>query len=242
MPPRVSDPSYLSHGFQRFVDRLTRHGLEMLGLYYGVYRAKVVSNDDANNGGRISIRCPAVGDGPTVSRLAYPIVPAATPNSGFKDIPPVDSYVWVKFENGRVDMPVWIGGWWANDELPEGLRDVKQRFWLTPEGHGIIFDGRDGQKKVTLKHSSGASIEIDNDGNIDIKEAASKLVRVGSGAQQFSLKGETLRDLLNDLLIAIQALTVPTPAGASGPPTNAAQFVQIQGRLQQILSTSVKSK
>ena len=39
---------YSSTGFRRFFDDIVMHGLEIVGLYYGVYRAKVLSRDDPN--------------------------------------------------------------------------------------------------------------------------------------------------------------------------------------------------
>lgn len=47
--------------------------------------------------------------------------------------------------------------------------------------------------------------------------------------------GESLKKLLNDLLKAIQQLTVTTPAGPSGVPVNLSAFVDLQTRLSNIL-------
>jgi hypothetical protein len=48
--------------------------------------------------------------------------------------------------------------------------------------------------------------------------------------------GQTLVDILTDLLNALQQETHPTPVGPSGPPINSSQYAQIQQRLQQALS------
>ena len=48
--------------------------------------------------------------------------------------------------------------------------------------------------------------------------------------------GQTLVQLLNDLLSALLSQTHPTPTGPSGPPINSAQFSQIQSQIQTILS------
>lgn len=48
--------------------------------------------------------------------------------------------------------------------------------------------------------------------------------------------GDTLVSVLKELIIAIRSLTVPTAWGPSGTPINAASFVQVQNKLESILS------
>lgn len=57
-------------------------------------------------------------------------------------------------------------------------------------------------------------------------------------AQGMMLKrgGESLKKLLSDTYAAIQAMTVTTPAGPSGPPINMADFVSLQTRLNNLLT------
>jgi hypothetical protein len=40
-------------------------------------------------------------------------VPFAGKQSGVYVVPAIGSGVWVQFENGDPDLPVWIGGWWG---------------------------------------------------------------------------------------------------------------------------------
>lgn len=47
---------------------------------------------------------------------------------------------------------------------------------------------------------------------------------------------ESLKKLLSDTFAAIQAITVTTPAGPSGPPVNMADFANLQTRLSNILT------
>lgn len=47
---------------------------------------------------------------------------------------------------------------------------------------------------------------------------------------------EDLKSIMNDLLAAIQALTVTTPAGPSGPPINIADFIAIDVRINLLLN------
>ena len=244
-PPR-GNPSYTNTGFLEFFDQLVVRGLEAFGLYYGTYRAIVVGNEDPDNTGqpdplgRIQVRVPAVGDVDGVVRLAFPISPSAGQGYGIKTIPRVNDQVYVEFEYGRIDIPLWKGGWWATDDLPEDLRSVLAHGWFTPSGHQILMVEDDGEQVFRLKHINGATVEMDNDGNITFTNTSGKLVTVGAGDNEAGVLGDTLKGLLEEILDAIGALTVPTGVGPSGIPINKAQFDGIKARLQTALSQTVK--
>jgi hypothetical protein len=82
--------------------------------FYGKYRGLVVENLDPNQLGRVMLK---VGDvlGDTISSWALPCVPAAGIQSGVFVVPPIGSQVWVEFEQGDPDYPIWTGGFWGND-------------------------------------------------------------------------------------------------------------------------------
>jgi len=246
----IGSPAY-SSGYRRFIDRLALHGLEYFSLYYGIYRGKVVGNDDPDvqgdpdPQGRLRVQVRSVGDTEGVSRLAYPIFSFAGAGYGFKNLPPVDSFVYVFFENGRLDAPLWFGGWYAQDQMPEDLAAAESFGWITPGGHKVVLDEQDGEEYIKVEHQNGAIINIDKDGNIFITNVDQKKVYVGNGADaeapndEPAALGRTLKGLLEEIIDAINALTVPTPAGASGTPVNAPQFSAIKQRLSQILSETV---
>lgn len=80
--------------------------------YYGKYRGKVENNIDPMQLGRIQVSAPAVlGDG-TLS-WAMPCTPYAGSGVGFFAIPPVGANVWVEFEGGDPDYPIWAGCFWG---------------------------------------------------------------------------------------------------------------------------------
>lgn len=235
-------------GFRRFLDRFLLHGLEYFSLYYSVYRGQVVGRDNPEQEGqidpqgRLRVRVPAVGDDENMSRLAYPIFSFAGDGFGIKNLPPQDAFVYVVFENGRLDAPLWLGGWYAQNQIPIELAAAESFGWITPGGHKFILDEQEGEEFVRLEHQNGAKVEIDKDGNIFITNVADKKVNVGDGADtanEPAALGNTLKELLEELIDAINVLTVPTPAGASGTPVNAATFSSIKGRLEQFLSTVV---
>ncbi len=79
--------------------------------FFGKYRGKVANNVDPQQLGRIQVNVPAVlGDG----RLSWalPCMPVAGSNKGFFAVPPKDANVWVEFEGGDPDYPIWTGCFW----------------------------------------------------------------------------------------------------------------------------------
>lgn len=85
--------------------------------YFGKYRGKVENNVDPLQLGRIQVSAPAVLSGGTLS-WAMPCVPYAGPGVGFFAIPPVGANVWVEFEGGDPDYPIWAGCFWGTGEVP----------------------------------------------------------------------------------------------------------------------------
>ncbi|MGH9908966.1 MAG: phage baseplate assembly protein V [Pyrinomonadaceae bacterium] len=81
--------------------------------YYGVYRATVMNNIDPMQMGRIQVIVLDSG-GFTPSSWAMPCVPFTGRQSGTFMVPAIGSGVWVQFENGDPDQPVWTGGWWGS--------------------------------------------------------------------------------------------------------------------------------
>jgi uncharacterized protein involved in type VI secretion and phage assembly len=137
--------------------------------YYGKYRGLVVDNSDPQQIGRVRTQVPGVL-GETLSLWAMPCVPAAGVQAGFFIVPPVGSQVWVEFEQGDPDSPIWTGGFWnvaadvpvaATPRLGQSivLQTIGQNTLAisdaapTPAGGGII-----------LKTASGAMIVVNDSG------------------------------------------------------------------------------
>lgn len=97
--------------------------------FWGKYRGKVANNVDPMNLGRIQVEVPAVlGTGR--GSWAMPCTPYAGPDVGFFAIPPVGANVWVEFEGGDPDYPIWVGGFWGEGQAPvqpalEGTKTLK---------------------------------------------------------------------------------------------------------------------
>jgi len=86
--------------------------------FYGVYRGTVVNNVDPLQIGRIQATVPDVS-GLTPTTWATPCIPVAGKQMGTFFVPQIGSGVWLQFEAGDPDRPVWTGGWWGNvAEIP----------------------------------------------------------------------------------------------------------------------------
>ena len=93
------------------------------GPFFGKYRGLVVQNLDPMQIGRIQVIVPDVAVTP--SSWAMPCVPWAGINTGMFMVPPVGAGVWIEYEKGDPDYPIWVGGYWGTAaEVPVMARAV----------------------------------------------------------------------------------------------------------------------
>lgn len=98
-----------------------------------------------------------------------------------------------------------------------------------------------GEEKMSATYEIGKGFnyvdEFDNEivakkNEVDI---VSKKINHNKGKEPMVL-GDTLADILDEMLKAIQAITVVSPVGATSTPVNVAQFMAIQAKLSTIKS------
>lgn len=141
--------------------------------FYGKYRGTVIENIDPLQIGRVLVQVPDVL-GETPSSWAMPCVPAAGIQSGTFVVPPITSQVWVEFEQGDPDYPIWTGGFWgtaadvpvlalAPPAIPPGQNIVLQ---TTGENSLILSDSAPTPATggIILKGASGAAIVVNETG------------------------------------------------------------------------------
>ncbi|WP_203910675.1 phage baseplate assembly protein V [Rhizocola hellebori] len=80
--------------------------------YYGKYRATVLNNVDPMQIGRIQVIVPDVSAVVPTS-WAMPCLPISGINNGVFAVPAIGAGVWVEFEQGNPDHPIWVGGYWG---------------------------------------------------------------------------------------------------------------------------------
>jgi uncharacterized protein involved in type VI secretion and phage assembly len=142
--------------------------------FYGKYQGVVTDNRDPETRGRIKARVPDVY-GDDESGWALPCAPF----SGFCALPKVGAGVWIEFEGGDPDYPIWCGCWWGSaSEMPTVLLpSPDQKVVLQTEGgNRITFDDLPGAGGIILETSGGqkikltaTAIEIDNGHGATIK-------------------------------------------------------------------------
>jgi uncharacterized protein involved in type VI secretion and phage assembly len=185
---------------------------------YGKYRGTVVDTNDPQNQGRITALVPAVlGEIPT--GWALPCAPMAGMNAGFFSIPAPGSGVWIEFEAGNTDYPVWTGGYWAAGEAPMtppgSAANWMGKTWRSVSGLTITLD--DSGQKVTVADASAQNLlEIDVvSGTVTLKGlsrvvADAQTVHLGSAAARHpSVYGDDLLVYLNQLVATFNAHVHP---------------------------------
>lgn len=101
----------------------------MSGPHFGKHRGEVQNNLDPLGLGRIQVSVPGLLD--TSLAWAMPCLPGAGPNVGIFVMPPIGAKVWVEFERGDLDYPIWSGGFWGTGETPAtmGPTQPMTRIW-----------------------------------------------------------------------------------------------------------------
>jgi hypothetical protein len=132
---------------------------------YGKYRGTVVNNSDPSNLGRIMALVPAISETPL--NWALPNAPFAGRGVGFFARPPKGANVWIEFEGGDPNYPVWTGGFWGEGETPSAPGDA---IVLIKEGNSsITISGRmvninKGKASIVLSRDT---VNI-NDGALEV--------------------------------------------------------------------------
>jgi hypothetical protein len=81
--------------------------------YYGKYRGTVLPTPDVDRRGRVYVQV-TDAHGPNITNWARPCLPWAGPSMGSLVVPPPGTKVWVEFEQGLADYPIWVGCWWGS--------------------------------------------------------------------------------------------------------------------------------
>ena len=80
--------------------------------YFGKYRGTVVQNVDPEQRGRIQAVVPDVSN-VVPTTWASACVPLAGKSMGTYVVPQIGSGVWIEYEQGDVDYPIWTGCFWG---------------------------------------------------------------------------------------------------------------------------------
>lgn len=158
----------------------------MESRYYGKYRGIVTDNQDPQMRARLRLRVPSVlGDQET--GWALPCLPfGGLADQGLFLVPEPDAQVWVEFEEGDLNRPIWTGTFWQQDGDPpeEAAKDTPTtRMLKTPSGHILQLDDESGAEQIRVAHPQGAELVIDPDGTITVKDAGDNTLTLDAGGE-----------------------------------------------------------
>ena len=128
----------------------------------------MVNNVDPLQTGRVQINCPSVLGSGTLS-WAMPNVPLSGMQSGIYCVPIVGAKVWVEFEGGDPDYPIYSGGFWGTaSEVPSlalaGLPASPSIVLQTSGQNTISISDVPGAGGLMLRAASGAMITVNETG------------------------------------------------------------------------------
>lgn len=95
------------------------------------------------------------------SGWALPALPYAGKGVGLFLIPPKDASVWIEFEQGNPEYPIWTGCFWGQGELP-ALPAIPDKKVLKTEAGTITID--DLLKAITIETGTGLKIALEPQG------------------------------------------------------------------------------
>jgi uncharacterized protein involved in type VI secretion and phage assembly len=152
--------------------------------FFGKYRGTVINNIDPMQMGRIQAIVPDVSNLVPTS-WAMPCTPLAGIQNGMFAVPIIGSGVWVEFEQGDPDYPIWVGCYWGTAaELPALSRlappVIPSITLQTPLQNGIIISDVPGPTGgIMLKSTTGASIIVNDTGIYIQNGKGASIVMVG---------------------------------------------------------------
>lgn len=145
-----------------------------MSKHFGKYRGKVENNIDPMLSGRVQVSVPSVLGQGSLS-WAMPCAPYAGSQVGLFTIPPKGANVWVEFEAGDTDYPIYSGCFWGTGEAPAQPAIPQMKVFKTdcvtltfsdlPGAGGVTLEVNPPAVATPLKLSfNSTGIEIKNGG------------------------------------------------------------------------------
>ncbi len=141
----------------------------MTERYYGKYRGVVLNNIDPMQQGRLQVQVPDVA-GLIPASWAMPCMPIAGLQNGMVAPPVIGSGVWVEFEQGNPEHPIWVGCFWGSAAevpalalaTPPGVPAIT---FQTPLQNGLTISDLPGPTGgIMLKSATGATLIVNDTG------------------------------------------------------------------------------
>lgn len=217
------------------------YGLEFIGLYYSTYRGFVSQNNDPKKMNRLQLIIPHLDPVTPYEYWAWPSGMWGGENHGVQMIPSIGDMVWIEFENGNADYPVWKHAGYAESELPTDFATVNHYGFKTPQGSILVINDNKGEEEILVRLNSELDWVKITKNQI---ENESKLIKLGKNGDEWAVLGETLlkkmETMAEKLDTTYQTLithTHPSNAGVTGPPIQAPALNTQKLELEQLKIT-----
>jgi len=137
--------------------------------FFGKYRGMVLNNIDPMQLNRLQVQVPDVA-GLAPATWAMPCVPVAGLQNGMVALPMIGSGVWIEFEQGDPDYPIWVGSFWGSaaevpalaHATPPGLQAFTMQTTLQ---NGLTISDLPGPTGgIMLKSATGATLIVNDTG------------------------------------------------------------------------------
>jgi uncharacterized protein involved in type VI secretion and phage assembly len=184
--------------------------------FYGKYRGLVVDNDDPERLGRLTVRVPSVLGSEVVTGWAMPCVPyGGDPNQGFLCIPEPGAGVWVEFEEGDLEFPIWVGTFWSkpggDSELPrpnnaDGSEQQAvqspptRKIFKTRQGHTIQLEDADGEEHIIISDGKQENRIVFSNSGLSIVHRGRAMTMTDQGVTINGAQRVCLEDLISWLM------------------------------------------
>lgn len=183
--------------------------------FYGKYRGLVLVNVDPQNQGRLKAIVPEVL-GVFPSNWCLPCTPYAGTLSGLFTIPMVGSGVWIEFEAGDVNRPVWTGCWWGTAQIPINELGMPSPFTtkVLRTDTGLVISLDDATQKITFSDAAQLNQMSMQVGVTQVKSKFlmtldAQLILHGEAAVHPAVLGDQLLAYLNQLVMLFNTHTHP---------------------------------
>ena len=169
---------------------------DMKGRCFGIWRGIVTNVNDPLGLGRVKAKVhellgekdetdwasycsPFGGAGAGWCFLPSPVTPGA-------DEPQAGDGVWIMFEAGDLNRPVWVGFWYSSVDPPPAGAGKDVRVLRSKAGHRIEFGDAAGGEYVkvvdkvgnrVLLDSAGGSVTVESVGDVTVKAAGEAKVQ-----------------------------------------------------------------
>jgi uncharacterized protein involved in type VI secretion and phage assembly len=153
------------------------------------YRGTVVDNRDPEQLGRLRLRVPSVLGRDVVTGWALPCAPyGGDAGQGLLFVPEIGAGVWVEFEEGDLEFPIWVGTYWSKpghqNEMPkpnraDGSEELgpqprpTRKIVKTVKGHTLQFEDADGAEMVTIVEATHKHVITLDGTGIRVKDGRS---------------------------------------------------------------------